>query len=68
MPFQNIAIVSLKMVEKEYDRTLPHTPDSIINYLTNNYLGKMKGAYDVDGARGPNWGTCFALYRAGRLS
>lgn len=55
------------MIEKEFDRILPQSPDNITNYLTNNYLGKLRNAYDADGMKGPNWGICFALYRAGRL-
>lgn len=54
------------MVENELSTELPSHYDSILYYLTNHYLGKMKGLYDSEGNLGPIWGICFVLYRAGR--
>jgi len=36
-----MAIYSLKMVEAEFNSTLPSNYESIVYYLTSNYLRKM---------------------------
>jgi hypothetical protein len=65
-PFIHIVYQSLKMVESEFNQTLPHTYDSILYYITNNYLNKVKGPYLRDERFGPLWALAFFHYRAGR--
>lgn len=65
-PLSTVALASLRMVEDSLNAQLPPHYDSVLHYLTSNYLGKMRGQYDSEGSLGPIWGICYMLYRAGR--
>lgn len=61
-----MALQSLKLVEADFNSTLPSNYDSILYQLTSNYLRKMTEKYENMSTLGPIWGIAFLLYRAGR--
>ena len=61
-----VLLSSLKMVEAEFNSSLPHSYESLLYYITNNYLNKLKGSYLRDDNFGPIWAIAFFNYRAGR--
>lgn len=61
-----MAIYSLTMVEQEFNSILPSNYESILYYITSNYLRKMPGKYENQGNLGPIWAIAYFLYRSGR--
>lgn len=59
---------ALRVVEAEFDKSLPTNSESIHYYLNNYYLSKMgnQHGYQRDSDSGAFWGKAFLLYRAGR--
>lgn len=66
LELHRMAIRSLKMVESEFNTILPSNYESILYYLTTNYLCKVPGKYIKHSSIGPTWAIAFVLYRAGR--